>query len=70
MTPHQHHIGQYVELLPQRKERMKAAKAANPSRWGTREVRNCTLVGPTILNPERKLAKQVEKSHWRLGTSL
>ena len=40
---------------------MEAAKAANPSRWGKRNVRNCDPVGPTTLNPEKKPAKQEEK---------
>ena len=44
MTPHQRHTGQDIELLAQRKERIEAAKAANPSRWGTRDVRNCDPV--------------------------
>ena len=61
VTPHQRHTGQDVELLAQRKERIEAAKAANPSRWGARDVRNCTPVGPTTLNPEKEPAKQVEK---------
>ncbi|GEM_PF-6627713 len=40
---------------------MEAAKAANPSRWGKRDVRNCEPVGPTTLNPEKKPVKQEEK---------
>ena len=61
VTPHQRHTGQDVQLLTQRKERMEAAKAANPSRWGTRDVRNCTPMGPTTLNPEKEPAKELEK---------
>ena len=61
VTPHQRHTGQDVQLLTQRKERMEAAKAANPGRWGTREVRNCTPMGPTTLNPEKAPPTQVEK---------
>jgi len=41
VTPHQRHTGQYVSILAQRKEQIEAAKAANPNRWGKREVRNC-----------------------------
>ena len=44
-----------------RKERIEAAKAENPNRWGNREVRNCTPVGPTTLNPEKEAVKKVEK---------
>ncbi|WP_046007491.1 DDE-type integrase/transposase/recombinase, partial [Pseudoalteromonas rubra] len=54
VTPHQRHTGQDKEILVQRKERMEIAKAANPSRWGTRAVRNCSPVGPTTLNPEKQ----------------
>jgi transposase InsO family protein len=61
VTPHQRHTGQDVQLLAQRKERIEAAKAANPSRWGTRDVRNCTPVGPTTLNPEKEPTKELEK---------
>lgn len=61
MTPHQRHTGQDVAILMQRKERIEEAKAANPSRWGNREVRNCIPVGPTTLNPERETVKTVEK---------
>jgi hypothetical protein len=61
VTPHQRHTGQDVQLLAQRKERIEAAKVANPSRWGTRDVRNCTPVGPTTLNPEKEPTKELEK---------
>lgn len=61
VTPHQRHTGQDTAILAQRKTRIEAAKAANPERWGKREVRNCTPVGPTTLNPEREQIKQVEK---------
>lgn len=61
VTPHQRHTGQDQILLAKRKERIEAAKAANPSRWGKREVRNCTPVGPTTLNPEKESVKKVEK---------
>ncbi len=61
VTPHQRHTGQDIAILAQRKERIEAAKAAKPSRWGTREVRNCTPVGPTTLNPEKETVKKVEK---------
>lgn len=60
VTPHQRHTGQDKNILTQRKDRIEAAKAANPDRWGTRDVRNCTPVGPTTLNPEREPIRQVE----------
>lgn len=61
VTPEQRHTGQDKEILANRKERIEEAKAANPSRWGKRDVRNCTPVGSTTLNPEKEQAKQVEK---------
>ena len=61
VTPHQRHTGQDQLLLAKRKERIEAAKAENPNRWGNREVRNCTPVGPTTLNPEKEAVKKVEK---------
>lgn len=61
VTPHQRHTGQDKAILAQRKRCMEAAKAANPSRWGKRDVRNCEPVGPTTLNPEKKPVKQEEK---------
>jgi putative transposase len=54
VTPHQRHTGQDVVIPAQQKERIEAAKAGNPSRWGKREVRNCEPVGATTLNPERE----------------
>ncbi|TMN59839.1 hypothetical protein CWB89_23680, partial [Pseudoalteromonas piscicida] len=59
--PHQRHTGQDEEILAQRKERMEIAKAANPGRWGTRAVRNCSPVGPTTLNPEKQHTGEVKK---------
>ena len=61
MTPHQRHNGQDVAILARGKERVEAAKAANPSCWGKREVRNCEPVGPPTLNPEKESVKEVEK---------
>jgi transposase InsO family protein len=61
VTPHQRHTGQDEEILAQRKAKLEAAKAADPMRWGKRDIRNCTPVGPTTLNPEKKLIKQAEK---------
>jgi putative transposase len=61
VTPEQRHSGLDKVILAERKARMEAAKAAHPSRWGTRDVRNCTPVGPTTLNPEKEQAKIVAK---------
>lgn len=58
VTPHQRHMGQDVKLLAQRKARMEAVKVAKPGRWGIRDVRNCTPVGPTTSNPEKEPANR------------
>lgn len=61
VTPHQRHTGQDKAILAKRKQHLEKAKAANPSRWGKRNVRNCEPVGPTTLNPEKPPVKQDEK---------
>lgn len=61
VTPHQRHTGQDKAILAKRKQHLENAKAANPSRWGKRNVRNCEPVGPTTLNPEKPSVKQDEK---------
>lgn len=61
VTPHQRHTGQDDVILAKRKLCMEAAKAANPDRWGKRDVRNCEPVGSTTLNPEKEHVKQEDK---------
>lgn len=61
VTPHQRHTGQDKNILAQRQARLESAKAANPMRWGKRDVRNCKPVGPTTLNPEKEPTKKNEK---------
>lgn len=61
VTPEQRHKGQDKAILAKRKEGIEEAKAAHPNRWGKRNVRNCTPVGPTTLNPEKEQIKQGEK---------
>lgn len=34
---------------------LEQAKQRNPSRWGTRSVRNCEAVGAVTLNPEKEI---------------
>ena len=58
MTPEQRHKGEDTELLAQRKAILEQAKQRNPSRWGTRSVRNCEPAGPVTLNPEKETAIQ------------
>lgn len=58
VTPEQRHKGEDTELLAQRKTILEQAKQRNPSRWGTRSVRNCEPAGPVTLNPEKETAIQ------------
>ena len=41
------------QVLAQREEVLKNAKQANPVRWNGRDVRDCSPVPPTALNPVR-----------------
>lgn len=52
-TEHRHQ-GKDKTLLAQRKAVLEQAKLANPTRWGSRPVRNCQPVGPVTLNPEKE----------------
>ena len=54
VTPAQRHQGKDKTLLAQRKTVLEQAKLANPTRWGSRPVRNCQPVGPVTLNPEKE----------------
>lgn len=58
MTPHQRHTGEDKVILAKRHETMQRAKAENPIRWGSQEVRNCKPVGPTTLNPVKEQQQQ------------
>jgi len=53
VTPQQRHLGQDQQLLNNRKAVLEKARNKTPSRWGGREVRNCTVVGAVMLNPDR-----------------
>ena len=53
VTPQQRHTGQDQQILNSRKVVLEKARTQNPSRWGGREVRNCTAVGAVMLNPDR-----------------
>ncbi|SDS43698.1 Transposase InsO and inactivated derivatives [Halopseudomonas litoralis] len=58
VTPQQRHDGEDAALLAQRKTVLEQAKQSNPSRWGTRSVRNCDPAGPVTLNPEKEADMQ------------
>jgi len=54
VTPQQCHAGQDQQILDDRKAVLEAAKKRTPSRWGGRDIRNCTAVGSVFLNPDRE----------------
>ncbi len=58
VTPQQRHDGEDPALLAQRKAVLEQAKQNNPSRWGSRPVRNCEPTGPVSLNPEKEINMQ------------
>ncbi|NLN67615.1 MAG: IS3 family transposase, partial [Alcaligenaceae bacterium] len=58
VTPQQRHNGKDTALLAQRQAILEQAKLRNPSRWGTRSVRNCEPIGPVTLNPEKEIKMQ------------
>lgn len=49
------------KVLARRERVLLKAKQANPVRWNGRNVRNCSPVPPTALNPVRP-SKRVEAS--------
>jgi transposase InsO family protein len=53
VTPQQRHSGQDQQILDNRKVVLEKARNKTPSRWGGREIRNCTAVGAVMLNPDR-----------------
>jgi putative transposase len=52
VTPQQRHDGEADQILTQRKQVIKAAKAANPRRWSD-DIRNFSLPESVTLNPEK-----------------
>ncbi len=54
VTPQERHSGLDQTILDNRKEVLEAAKQKTPSRWGSREIRNCTAIGEVYLNPDRE----------------
>ena len=60
VTPHERHMGEDKVILAKCKQTIESAKALNPARWGSREVRDCTPVPPTTLNPVKEL-KSIDK---------
>ena len=53
VTPSERHQGKDAAVLAKRASVLKAAKAANPERWGSREIRNCSPIGSVTLNPQK-----------------
>ena len=54
VTPQQRHMGQDQQILDNRKSVLEKARNKTPTRWGGREIRNCTAVGAVMLNPDRE----------------
>ncbi len=50
----------FLQHSSKRKQTIESAKALNPARWGGREVRECTPVPPTTLNPVKE-PKSIDK---------
>ena len=61
VTPNERHTLKDAQVLAQREEVLLKAKGANPARWNGRDVRDCSPVPPTALNPVRP-SKRVEAS--------
>jgi len=57
VTPNQRHTGEDKGILAKRKQTMQQAKAQNPIRWGSQNIRNCEPVEPTTLNPVKEPEK-------------
>ena len=53
VTPQQRHTSVDQQMLDNRKAILETAKNQTPSRWGGRDIRNCTAVGAVRLNPDR-----------------
>lgn len=61
VTPNERHTLKDAQVLARRELVLLKAKQANPVRWNGRNVRNCSPVPPTALNPVRP-SKRVEAS--------
>ncbi|VXB12104.1 hypothetical protein ENHYD8BJ_140002 [Enhydrobacter sp. 8BJ] len=61
VTPNERHTLKDAQVLARRERVLLKAKQANPVRWNGRNVRNCSPVPPTALNPVRP-SKRVEAS--------
>ena len=61
VTRNERHTLKDAQVLARRERVLLKAKQANPVRWNGRNVRNCSPVPPTALNPVRP-SKRVEAS--------
>ena len=61
VTPNERHTLKDAQVLARCERVLLKAKQANPVRWNGRNVRNCSPVPPTALNPVRP-SKRVEAS--------
>jgi putative transposase len=53
VTPQQRHADQDQQILNNRKVALEKARNKTRSRWGGREIRNCSSVSAVMLNPDR-----------------
>ena len=60
VTPSERHQGKDTAVLEKRASVLNEAKAAHPERWGSREVRNCSPVGPVTLNPKKSKSGELK----------
>lgn len=60
VTPAQRHVGKDAEVLAKRKAVYLAAKAANPSRWKGRKIRDWSYQKSVWLNPPKEHASEEE----------
>lgn len=58
VAPQERHSGQDRAILEQRQRVLEKAKKQTPGRWGKQAIRNCEPVGPTTLNPEKKVTEK------------
>ena len=61
VTPNERHTLKDAQVLARRERVLLKAKQANPVRWNGRDVRDCSPVQPTALNPVR-LSTRVKPS--------
>jgi transposase InsO family protein len=54
VTPGQRHRGEALEILEARQQVFEEARQQNPSRWGSRKIRDMSLPEAVCLNPDKQ----------------